>query len=109
MGKVRLVKIPTYWKKHIDGRVKSAGKTTTRKGKPYTPEEVKAYFRMYISGYTAKEVAEHFDVKKSRVDRALINHVGVTRLWAKLCRENKYRRCGKLKLIDVKTFTKYFM
>jgi len=109
MGKIRLIKIPTYWKKHIDGNVKSVGNTIRRSGKPYTPEEVKDYFRMYISGYTSKEVAEHFDVKKSRIDNALTKHVGVTRLWAKLCKENKYRRCGKLKLIDVKTFTKHFV
>jgi len=108
MGKVRLVSIPPYWKKHIDANVKSTKHTNAKGAVPYTTEEVKKYFRMYISGYTAKEVADHFEVKKSRVDRALTNKVGATRLWAKLCKENKWRRSGKMKLVDVKTFTEHY-
>ena len=103
MGKIRLVKIPTVVIKRINGRVNSVtGRHPT--GKVYTAVEVKQYFNMYISGYTLKEVAEHFEVSLGRVGNALSKHVGVMRYWNKLSKENRYRRHGELKLMHVKEF-----
>tara|TARA_R100000951_G_scaffold69412_2_gene58438 strand:- start:4762 stop:5082 length:321 start_codon:yes stop_codon:yes gene_type:complete len=103
MGKIKLVRIPTVVIKRINGRVNSVtGKHST--GKVYTDVEVKQYFNMYISGYTMKEVADHFEVKFGRVGNALSKHVGVMPYWKKLSKENRYRRHGELDLMQVKEF-----
>ena len=104
MERVKLVKLPKKLKRDLAVK---AIRTHARAIKdPRSPEEVKNYFRMYVSGYTMQEVADYFGVKKSRVDRTLIKLVGSTRAWKKLSRENKMRRLSGVKPLKIKKFMK---
>ena len=103
MGKIRLIRIPVEIKKTIDGSVKSA--TRCRDDfKEYTPEEVKKYLQMYISGYTGQEVADHYEVDASRVRNAFSSHVPSTHFYSKVSRVNKVRRLSDRKVLELKAF-----
>lgn len=104
MGEIRLIKIPADIKKTIDGSVKGATRCRDDK-KKYTPEEVKKYLQMYISGYTAQEVADYYDVVANRVRTALSGHVPSNHFYSKVSRVNKMRRLSGRKVLEIKAFT----
>jgi DNA-binding protein Fis len=103
MGEITLIKIPVDINKTIDGSVKGA--TRCRDDfKKYTPEEVKKYLQMYISGYTSQEVADHYNVLVHRVRAALANHVPFNHFYSKVSRVNKVRRLSGRKVLEIKAF-----
>lgn len=104
MGEVKLLKIPREWEKKITGSTKRS--KAIRKGYlTYSPDEVIKYVRMYLSGYSASEIAEHFDVSEPRVYNGMRRHFMVNlSYWRGLSRANKLRRLGGLKLIKVKNW-----
>ena len=103
MGKVRLINLTTPLKKSIRGKVLASAKTLRPEAKPYSPEEVKGYLRMYISGYSVHEITEHFEVPEPRV-RSAMEKGGGTRTWKNLNRINKIKRLGKMKLMTIDSY-----
>ena len=106
MGKVKTIELPDHFKKQIKGSVKSV--LAIRPDYiAYTHKEVKNYLRMYLSGYTMKEVAEHYNVPVHRAQNSVRRHFSRNmKYWARMSKLNRMRRLGGLKLITVSEWEK---
>lgn len=106
MGKVKTINLPDTWKKQIKGSVKSV-LAIRPDYTAYTHKEVKKYLRMYLSGYTMKEVAEHYAVSPNRVNNSVRRHFSRNmKYWSNMSKANRKRRLGDMKLITVPEWEK---
>ena len=106
MGKVKTIKLPDNIKNHIKGSVESV-LCIRPDHRAYTHKEVKKYVSMYLSGYTMKEVAEHYDVAASRVQNSVRRHFcSNMKYWFNMSKVNRKRRLGNMKLITISEWEK---